>query len=140
MAKKAKQSTELPTCAHLLLCDALVFDPNSSKPNLYGVFDNLTPSKLPTKATFAIFVKLYGGKGPVPINISLVDPKGNPVEGASIDVDDFEGKPGQNAKLGGAFNAQLKMKGEHKLVVRSGSKVIAESPPIQVIVKPKKKK
>jgi hypothetical protein len=138
MGNKASRTVEYPKCALLLACDALVFDPNSIKPNLYGVFDNFTPAKLPGKVTFHVFLKLHGGKGRTPINIALVDPKGKPVPGASIDLDDFEGKPNQNAKIGALFLAELKVKGPHKLVVSSGSKVLGESTPIWVKVKPGK--
>lgn len=139
MTKKKISAGEYPTCSQLLICDALVYDPNSSKPNLFGVRDNLTPSALPGDVTFCVYVKLYGGKGKKPINVSLVDPKGNAVKGASMDVDDFTGRPEQLATMGLTFNAELSVKGPHKVVVRSGRRILGESSPIKVVTRSQKK-
>jgi len=135
MAKKSNTRRQYPKCAQLVLCDALFIDPNSAKPNLFGLFDSFKPRDLPSQVQFAVFVKLCGGNGKFPLSISLLDPTGSPVEGATLDIKDFECKPDRTSKIGGMLNVVLKKKGPHKLVVRTGQKTIVESMPIPVEVK-----
>jgi hypothetical protein len=135
MAKRSTKKTVYPTCALLVPCDAVFVDPNSNKPNLFGLFDKLTPQSLPASVQFSLFTKLVGGNGKFPLTIALIDPSGKPVEGASLEIEQFECKPKQIAKIGGMFRVELRTKGEYKLVVRSGSTIIGESMPIPVELK-----
>jgi hypothetical protein len=137
MAKK-KPAIEYPKCLAILLCDLFVTDPNSSKPNIFGVFDVFTPAKLPGTASFCVYGKFYGGNGKIPISVELLDPVGKPVEGASLDIESMEFRPKRVSQVGGVFaKVPLKKKGMHKLVFRSGKHIIAESNQIEVRLRAK---
>ncbi len=133
MAKKTAKRKEYPTCAMLLACDLLVMDPNSSKPNLYGVFDKFNTPKLPATFRFSIYLKLQGGSGVYPLRIGLVGPDGKDIESATMDIEEFTPDPKKSVKIGGSFGAaEIKKKGDHKIVIKSGSHVIYESVPFPV--------
>ena len=73
--KKVVRRKERPQLSALMLCDALVRDPNSGKANLFGVFDKFVIPAVPAVTTpFWVYARLKGGSGKFTVGVMLSKP------------------------------------------------------------------
>jgi len=136
--RKVTPATKVPKLECIALCDSIVRDPSTSKPTLYGVFDQLYAEQLPILVRFSLFAKFTGGAGKHSINVALIGPDGKPVEQSSHDVE-LNIVDGKNFDLVVAAGVLATEYGPHYLRIKLGRKLLGTSYPMIVTKLPKSK-
>ncbi len=65
----------IPVLVAVLVCDVAIADPNSSKNNLIGIFDNIYVVNFPAQRTVSLYIKLADVHGKYKIVIRYVQSK-----------------------------------------------------------------
>lgn len=147
MSKKKKKKSrktvaQRKTDPEILLfaaCDGVSRDPNTGKPTLYGIFDRLAVTKLPSTAPpFTVFAKLFGGSGTHDIGLRIVGPKGEQVEDSS-EIAKVNCKPNGGVVLQVSLQGlTLSKSGPHLIHLVSGRKSLGR--PCRIVVEKRTQK
>jgi len=128
--KSAKKVPDELIVRLLVLCDGAARDPTSKKSTLYGLFDVLVADTVPADARFTLYAKIHG-QGKHAFHISVLDPSGKSVFGASPSAE-VELPPEKNAELVVTIVAKVKRFGEHSVVLYADNKQVGSVPLVVV--------
>jgi hypothetical protein len=124
--KVARKSRRAPTggieLEAIVMCDSVAKDPNSGKPTLYGVFDNLNTTKLPTTSSFWCVARLLGGEGKQTLTIDISDENGDSILEHKPDLELTLYKDKKSNMIVQFDGVKLTKKGKHTLSKFAGRK------------------
>lgn len=137
--KTVAQGKTYPEVLLFAACDGVSRDPNTGKPTLYGIFDRLTVTKVPSAAPpFTVFAKLFGGSGKHDIGLRIVGPKGRQVDNTiGITTADFKPNRGVTLQIS-VQGLTLSKLGPHLIHLVSGRKSLGR--PCRIFVEKRTQK